>query len=109
MPKLAGGRITVLLPGINLLLELFQLVPFSDFLWRNFVLSWTKNGGKFLEKCVFVVLTSLDLLPFWKKMSKNNLLKKNWKEQPWSQCTMSLFLCQVFAISVKLIFEKVFW
>jgi hypothetical protein len=36
-------------------------------------------------------------------------LKKIWKEQPWSHYTMSLLLCQIFAISVKLNFENFFW
>jgi hypothetical protein len=102
-------RIAVLLPGINLLLELFQLVPFSDFLSRIFCPFLDKKWGKFLEKRVFVVLTWLDLLTLLEKFSKKNLLNFFWKEQPWSHITMSLFLCHIFAISVKLIFEKVFW
>jgi hypothetical protein len=59
MPKLAvlapdrlTLRITVLLPGINFLLELFQLVPFVTFLREILAFFGQKMGEVFGKMCI---------------------------------------------------------
>jgi hypothetical protein len=95
-------RIPVLLPGINLLLELFQLVgPLQWFSFEKFCPLFDKKWGKFLEKCEFVFnLTRFATL--LEKNSRNNLLKKIGRNSPdpiiqclflvWKFC----YLCETY-------------